>query len=221
MAFLQWEACMSRSTKWLIGVAGLAFWALLLGFVLFANQVTRQPRQQTVHTDGIVVFTGEGIRIKEAARLLKEGRADKLLISGVNPKIKANQLGHLTGLTIEQFDCCVTLGYQAVNTLGNATETLDWANAHNLKSLIVVTASYHMPRAMAELSLAMPDTDLVPHDVLPSRFQKHTWWLHPDVTLVLLSEYLKFLPAAARVGAVAIAQVWNGKPTAHASMSPS
>ena len=212
---------MSRLTKCLVGVVGIAFWALLLGFVLFANQVTRQSQQQSVHTDGIVVFTGEGIRIKEAARLLKEGRADKLLISGVNPKIKASQLVHLTGLSKEQFDCCVTLGYNAINTLGNATETLNWANVQKLKSLIVVTASYHMPRAMAELSLAMPETNLVPHDVLPSRFQKQTWWLHLDVTLVLVSEYLKFLPAAVRVGADHIAQIWTRKPTAQASMTAS
>ncbi len=210
---------MSRSIKILMSIVGLSLWGLILGFVFFANQVTGKPQRFSASADGIVVFTGEGIRIKEAARLLKEGRAGKLLISGVNPKIKASELGRVTGLSNKHFDCCVTLGYEAINTLGNANETFEWAQAHDLKSLIVVTSSYHMPRALAELSIAMPETALLSHVVLPTRFQKRAWWTHFDVTFVLVSEYLKFLPAAARVGVKNIQQAWVKDTNAHASMT--
>lgn len=189
---------MSRSTKWIIAFAAIALWGLLTGFVLFANEVTRAPSHEAKQADGIVVFTGEGVRIKEAARLLREGRARKLLISGVNPKIKEGQLASVTQLTHEHFTCCVTLGYNALNTRGNVSETQEWARSNGLKRLIVVTASYHMPRAMTELSLAMPETEFVAHSVLPTRFQKREWWLHVDDMRVLVSEYLKYLPSAFR-----------------------
>ncbi len=200
---------MSLSMKWFAGIAGLVVAALILGFMLFANHVTREPVPVTTRADGIVVLTGEGLRIKEGVRLLNEGRADKLLISGVNPKISAAQLGRLTGLSETQFNCCVTLGYQALTTLGNASETLTWARAKNLDSLIIVTSSYHMPRSLAELSLAMPQTRLIPHEVLPDKFRNRVWWLHLDVVHVLASEYLKFLPSVARLGAKRASQGWN------------
>ena len=42
-------------------------------------------------------------------------------------------------------------------TRGNAAETAEWARAHQVRSLIVVTSAYHMPRALAELGRDLPD----------------------------------------------------------------
>lgn len=211
---------MSLVMKWMAGIAGLAVAALILGFLLFANHVTREPIPVTTRADGIVVLTGEGFRIKEGVRLLNEGRAGKLLISGVNPKISAAQLGRLTGLSETQFNCCVTLGYQAMTTLGNASETLNWARSRDLDSLIIVTSSYHMPRSLAELSLAMPQTRLIPHEVLPDQFRNRVWWLNFDAVRVLASEYLKFIPSIARLGVKRASQGWNTASHAVDTTSP-
>ena len=56
-----------------------------------------------------------------------------------------------------------------------------------------------MPRSLAELSLAMPETQLIPHPVVPSNFPPTRWWLHASVTRTLISEYFKFLPTAAHL----------------------
>lgn len=172
---------------------------LALGFVLFASVVTRNPADNNPHADGIVVLTGEGRRIAEGARLLDEGRAHRMLISGVFARTGKKALIEISGLAEDKFDCCVDVGYAARDTAGNADETRTWANSRGYNSLIVVTASYHMPRSLAELSLAMPAVQLIPHPVVPNNFPPSRWWLHPAVARTLVSEYIKFLPAAAHL----------------------
>jgi uncharacterized SAM-binding protein YcdF (DUF218 family) len=174
--------------------AGLAF-----GFVIFATSVMRDPLGGTDTADGIVVLTGGDNRIVEGARLLRENRGKRLLISGVNRRTTREDVQRISGLDHKAFTCCVDLGYDALDTVGNADETRTWANSNNYKKLIVVTSSYHMPRGLAELSLAMPDKTLIPHAVTPRNFPEGGWWLHVATTRVLLSEYLKYLPAAARL----------------------
>jgi uncharacterized SAM-binding protein YcdF (DUF218 family) len=181
-----------------IGVAA-ALSLLALGFVLFASVVTRLPADNNPHADGIVVLTGEGRRIAEGARLLDEGRAKRMLISGVFRRTGKKALIEISGLPEDKFDCCVDVGYAALDTAGNANETRAWAVSHGYNSLIVVTASYHMPRSLAELSLALPATELIPHPVVPNNFPPTRWWLHAAVTRTLVSEYFKFLPTAAHL----------------------
>lgn len=182
-----------------IGVTGVALWLLALGFVMFASLVMREPQDDRTGADGIVVLTGGQTRIAEGVKLLRQGSAGRLLISGVNEKTTQRQLARLTGLSSRELACCVELGYAALDTVGNADETRKWAAARGFDSLIVVTSSYHMPRSLAELARAMPGVTLVPHPVLPESLRAEPWWLHMRTTRILVSEYLKFLPAAARL----------------------
>ncbi len=172
---------------------GVMIALLALGFITFATLVTRPPALADHRAKGIVVLTGEGRRIAEGARLLKEGRAERMLISGVNPRIGKKAIMRISGLPEQKFDCCVDLGYQALDTAGNADEARTWAAAHNYDSLIVVTASYHMPRSLAEFSLSSPKTRLIPHPVMSRKSPSDGWWLHRSTASILLSEYLKFL----------------------------
>jgi uncharacterized SAM-binding protein YcdF (DUF218 family) len=124
-----------------------------------------------------------------------------MLISGVFRRTGKKALLEISGLPEDKFDCCVDVGYNALDTVGNANETRAWAASRGYESLIVVTASYHMPRSLAELSLAMPGTELIPHPVVPNNFPPSRWWLHASVTRTLISEYFKFLPTAAHLTA--------------------
>ncbi len=172
---------------------------VVFGFVLFATAVTRDRVDPDLRADGIVVLTGGELRIAEGARLLARGKARRMLISGVNPRTSRHDLMRLSGLSEAQFNCCVDLGYGALDTIGNATETRIWAEQRQFSSVIVVTSSYHMPRGLAELALEMPRVQLVPHAVVPPSIRHTGWWLHLTTTRVLLGEYVKFLPAAARL----------------------
>jgi uncharacterized SAM-binding protein YcdF (DUF218 family) len=179
----------------------LAFGALLFGFVLFAVSVTRDDVGGWDKADGIVVLTGGDLRVEAGAKLINEGRAKRLLISGVNRKVTRNEMQRLLGLDAHIFNCCVDLGYEALNTVGNADETRTWAMTNGYTKLIIVTSRYHMPRSLAELALVMPNITLIPYPVTPRRFPETAWWLHATTTRVLVSEYLKFLPAVARLAA--------------------
>lgn len=192
---------MQSIARALVYFAALAAAMLSFGFVIFATSVMRSPLGSTEKADGIVVLTGGESRIAEAAKLLTEGRAKRLLVSGVYRRTTRDDVQRISGLDRKAFACCVDLGYEALDTVGNADETRTWANSNGYNSLIVVTSSYHMPRSLAELGLAMPGRTLIPHAVTPRNFPDSGWWLHVATTRLLLSEYLKYLPAAARLSA--------------------
>lgn len=206
--------------RFLIGFAGGALALVAFGFVLFANAVTGEPQIQDAKADGIVVLTGGQTRISEAARLLEDGRGKRLLISGVNPKAGRPSLMRISGLDEEMFSCCVDLGYAALNTVGNAAETQRWAESFGYRRLIVVTAAYHMPRSLAELARAMPDVELVPHPVAPEGIRRKVWWLDAAAARLLAAEYVKFLPAAARLVVARGMSTWQSTAVTASSTAP-
>jgi uncharacterized SAM-binding protein YcdF (DUF218 family) len=192
----------------LAAAAGLVIFAFLAGFVTFASTVAHYKASPAARADGIVVLTGGEQRLSEAARLLAEGRGTRLLISGVNRIVSRDDLKRKSGLKEPLFDCCVDIDY-AHDTSGNAEETKAWARKKGFSRLIIVTSSYHMPRSLTELARAMPDTVLEPYPVTSRNFHTERWWLHPGSARLLLSEYVKFLPSAARYGAARLLG-WEG-----------
>jgi uncharacterized SAM-binding protein YcdF (DUF218 family) len=123
-----------------------------------------------------------------------------MLITGVNRATRSSVLAKMLPVSRDVFDCCVDLGYQAMDTAGNAAETRDWAHAHNItQSLIVVTSNYHMPRALAEISVALPDVALVPYPVVSEHVDVDDWARDARVAELIGSEYLKYLGVLLRV----------------------
>ena len=189
-----------RVFRLLIGAASMALLVFLAGFLMFANKVMRFKPTYDIRADGIVVLTGGKFRILEAINLLEQGRAKRLLISGVSRRTSRDELRRLTGHGEGLFDCCIDIGYQALNTVGNAEETRNWAKAKKFNRLIIVTSNYHMPRSLVELGRVLPEADLRAFAVVPHNFQINNWWRHPGTTRLLLSEYVKYLPAVLRAG---------------------
>jgi uncharacterized SAM-binding protein YcdF (DUF218 family) len=171
--------------------------AFAAGFVVFARAVAHYAPPPATRADAIVVLTGGELRLVAAARLLAEGRGARLLISGVNRHTSGDDLKRISGLSDRLFACCVDVDF-AERTTDNADETKAWATARRFTRLIVVTSSYHMPRSLAELGRVMPEATLIPHPVMSNRLHAARWWTDPLTTRVLLAEYVKFLPSAAR-----------------------
>ena len=171
----------------------------ILGFFYFATLTLREKPDELAKADAIVVLTGGSERLRTAGALFRQGKADYLLVSGVNRKNNKAKVQKLVGITGRKFNCCVKVGYFAQNTRGNAIEARNWLRQHNFKTLIVVTAGYHMPRSLAELALAMPDVKLIPYAVVPGQFRNTPWWLHSTNARILAQEYIKFLPIAAHL----------------------
>jgi uncharacterized SAM-binding protein YcdF (DUF218 family) len=184
-------------------VAGFFSIALTGGFLVFAYFVSLMPAGVLRPADAIVALTGDEDRISEAIRLLAEGKAKRLLISGVNKSTRAPEIISLNSSGSKGrflFHCCVDLDKRALNTEDNAFETTAWVRRRGFRSLIVVTSTYHMPRTLIELRQAMPDVELVPYPVKAPRLETQ-WWSDPRTAWVLGKEYLKFMTAMARYAA--------------------
>jgi uncharacterized SAM-binding protein YcdF (DUF218 family) len=152
-------------------------------------------------TDGIVVATGGQARIEEGLRLLSEGRASQMLVTGVGKGISHTSLKrtlHLTTAQIRVLECCVDLDAAARDTIGNARSAALWADANALKSLRLVTANYHLPRAQNEFQRAFPETSLHVFAVLPPDLKLDTWYRHWPSAKLLVREYGKYLVSLIR-----------------------
>jgi uncharacterized SAM-binding protein YcdF (DUF218 family) len=145
------------------------------------------------HCDGIIALTGGTERVETALRLLAEARAERLLISGVGGSAEYAALAHRAGVAAG-LGPRVTLGRSAQSTRGNAVEAVEWARDFHVHTLIVVTAGYHMPRALAELSRTLPDVTLFPAPVQPSGWREGVGL---GGLRLLGIEYTKFLAAEA------------------------
>jgi uncharacterized SAM-binding protein YcdF (DUF218 family) len=180
-------------TRWLAALA-LAIPILLgclwtAGFARFNAQV-RRPAPVPAHADGIVVLTGGADRIETALRLLADGRAPVLLVSGVGRGSELTEMAHRVRLDPATIGARVTLGRTATDTVGNAAETAAWARANDVRELIVVTAGYHMDRALLEIERALPGVVLHPVPVQPPAMRGP-----PDLATMrlLANEYDKLL----------------------------
>lgn len=200
---------MARGGKIIAGAAGGLIFVFIGGFVVFASTIAHYAPAVRPQADGIVVLTGGQHRLSEAARLLTEKRGQRLLISGVNRVTTREDLFRTSGLSAENFNCCVDIGYAAHDTSGNADETKAWTKAHRFKKVIIVTSSYHMPRSMTELGRAIPHVVLIPYPVVSKNFRTERWWMHAATARLLFWEYLKFLPSAARFGVARLFQQWE------------
>ena len=151
---------MSALLSFLRFIAFAVVVAVLVGFALFVRAGVTLDAREAARADGIVALTGGEGRVVTAVELLSRGRGERLLISGANPDVGLDAVRAASGATRDLFECCIDVGQEAANTIGNAEEAADWARRHGFDSLIVVTSDYHMPRALLELQAAMPGVSL-------------------------------------------------------------
>ena len=183
----------------------LAFILLLVllwgvGLWAFGERVAAStPAQEPQVSDGIVALTGaSSVRIEAAVHLLEIGKAKRLLVSGVNPEVTRRDMKIVAHDYSHTFDCCVDLGFRAENTQGNAREIASWTSYHHYKTLIVVTADYHMPRSILEMKAAMPGVQMLPYPVVTGTLDARRWWKTGAGVNRLVTEYNKYLVILAR-----------------------
>ncbi len=190
----------------------VALW--LAGLLVFADRVidSTPAAEPADSADAIVVLTGASdLRLKEGMRLLERRKGTRLFISGVNPEVTRAQLRDVTEGSKKLYDCCVDLGFQAENTVGNAREIADWARGHDFYNLIVVTSDYHMPRALLELKADMPDATFVAYPVATPELDTRKWWKSPKGTRLLVLEYCKYIAILGRDFILDISRAFGDK----------
>jgi uncharacterized SAM-binding protein YcdF (DUF218 family) len=126
----------------------LVLWAA--GFMIFALFLP-QPAADDITTDGIVVMTGSSGRIERGLTLLAAKKGKRLLISGVDRRVKPHELASEFHATNALVDCCVDLGHESVDTRSNAGEAAAWIARNHYGSVRLVTSDWHMARARFDL----------------------------------------------------------------------
>jgi uncharacterized SAM-binding protein YcdF (DUF218 family) len=184
----------------IVAPLAIIFFGAAIGFVGFLSQLRGTEHRPGGNADGIVVLTGGSSRISDAVDLLADGYGKRLLISGVHPTNDTADISRsLPDNQSTLMHCCVDLDHSATNTRSNAAGTRRWVHERGFKSLIVVTSNYHMPRAIVELSHAMPDIRLIPFVVVGDKWREEPWWTSGAAFRLLLSEYVKYVAAEVRV----------------------
>jgi uncharacterized SAM-binding protein YcdF (DUF218 family) len=189
---------LKRMGRSAIAACVLAVAVLAGGFGSFLWSLPADEINLQAGADGIVVLTGGASRISDGIELLATGHGKRLLISGLNRATTSSEISRLNPEFGSVLSCCVDFD-RSLNTLGNAIETKHWAEAQGFHSLIVVTSSYHMPRAMAEIANQLPDVALLPFPVIGDRLKAEPWWTHSATMRLMFAEYLKYVAARVRI----------------------
>lgn len=168
-----------RAVWRILAVLALA-WAL--GFALFMLSLGK-PLDPGVKTDAVVVPTGGAGRIPRGIALLQAGSAKRMLITGTDPTVRPIELAVAHRAPPSLFRCCIDLGHEAVDTRSNADETAAWVRKHGYRSVRLVTADWHVPRAKLELGNALDGAVEIRGDGVPTNAR----------FTMLLREYHKYL----------------------------
>ncbi len=193
------NAALSKALRWLGPLVLFGLAAFLIGFAYFSEHISRLGEPQDVNAaDAIVVLTGGQSRIEAALTLLERNKGERLLISGVNSGTSKATLRNALNADRGLFECCVDIGYEAQDTVGNAAETIKWLRDHKYRNVILVTNNYHMARSLLELQRLDPRLTIEPYPVVNSDLTNGKWMLSPEVVRVLLAEYMKYLGAVSR-----------------------
>jgi uncharacterized SAM-binding protein YcdF (DUF218 family) len=161
----------------------VAFLAVLWGGGFGVFLATMPGPLDDRRTDAIVVPTGGAGRIDRGLALLQRHAAQRMLVTGVAPEVKPNELAAEYHVSRALMACCVDLGHVAVDTRSNAEETAGWLRQHGYKTVRLVTSNWHLPRARLELINATGDDITVLGDGVASKPR----------FLTLLAEYNKLI----------------------------
>ena len=176
----------------------LFFFLWLISFLQFFSSIPLTNLNKNSNADAIIVLTGGDNRLAAGFKLLSKGQANLLFVSGVNRSVTQSDIWQLSqeqgfSVSSELINCCVKLGYNALDTRENAIESAKWIKENKIKSIFLVTSNYHMRRSHSEFSLRIPKVSILKYPVVVNNVMLNDWWLHPRSMGVLLSEYHKFI----------------------------
>ena len=180
----------------------LGVWAAsVAGFVVYT---TSYALDDTMNADGIIVLTGGSHRVDYGLELLAEGRGRALFISGVSKEVPLADLIQKAPATTRDMLAIIslgriTLGRAATNTIGNAEESVAWIKDRGYESVLLVTADYHLPRALIEFKELMPaNLSVIPAPVRTKGLGDFSWVADAETRNRILAEFHKLVAAKLR-----------------------
>ena len=157
----------------------------------------------TEKADALVVLTGGYARIEHGLELFADDEAPVLYISGVDDKVTKRELikDYATTELQKRVDAApgeIVIDQIARSTVSNAEQTAAFVKARHFTSIRLITANYHMRRALIEFRHAMPNTTIIPDPVSPKEFQRNDWWTNDIGRKVIFGEFHKYIAVLIR-----------------------
>ncbi len=181
-------------------LAALAWSSALAWFVMTIPGVAAPVTEKA---QALVVLTGGMDRIEHALDMLAQKEAPLLYISGVDERATAEQI------IVENTDAKlrervyqsggeIVIDRLARSTVSNAEQTAAFLKKRHITSIRLITANYHMRRALHEFHNAMPDVRIIPEPVAPREFHQDTWWTNDIARRVIFGEFYKYCAVLVR-----------------------
>ena len=166
------------------------------GLCFFGVKINSYNVDFTTKTDAVIVLTGGRNRIIEGIKIINAHLADRLFISGVSADVTLDDIEKSHNIKITNPEM-VELGYNAANTIENASEISDWIENNDIESVRLITSNYHIPRSIEELSVYPLNATVLIHPVYSEKVSAQ-WWKTKGTRKLIISEYNKFLYAYVR-----------------------
>lgn len=152
--------------RWSFRILALALMVYAVGYALFAMTLPGPAGDE--RSDAIVVLTGGSGRLDRGFDLMQRGVARRMLISGVAPTVRPQELAVAYHVDPRLFACCITLGRDAFDTRSNAEEVARWLQRHHSRSIRLVTNDIHMRRARYEIEKRIGEGIAIVGDAVPT-----------------------------------------------------
>ena len=193
----------------LLGLLWLIAWIGARGLIVSAS---------LERADAIVVLSGSSTlaeRTQHAARIYYQNRAQRILLTTDNqqggwssaeqrnPYFHEIAVNELTRLGVPSQNIEV-IKPPVSSTWDEAVRVNEYAKTNNLRTILIVTSSYHSRRALWSFRTLLHDTNTqLGLDPVPTGIQTPppaTWWLHGRGWQLVLVEYLKLIYYLCRRG---------------------
>ena len=183
-----------------------------VGLFNYQEKILSLKEYSPKRASNIVILTGGSNRIRDGLKIIKNLESSaiintKLLISGTGKGFTISNVKKLLpkNKSLNLFlKCCIELDNKSQNTHSNAIETLKWAKKNNIKTFILITSNYHMPRAFLEFKAKMPNFKIIAHPITPERHDINNWMDSFETFSLIFIEYSKFLIAHLRINTLKI-----------------
>jgi uncharacterized SAM-binding protein YcdF (DUF218 family) len=157
------------------------------------------------HVDAIFVLSGQGFeRGNEAAKVYKEGYADKIVCTG------GNKSSEFLAMNLDLYESAITqtdlrrcgVDSAAIDTLNRGKSTDDESNVilnyckqHNIHSCIIVSSRFHTRRVeyTFKKNFESNGITILIHGAPAAAFHESTWWENEYGAIAVDNEYIKLM----------------------------
>jgi len=172
----------------------------------FKKNILSLTNYNNIESPNIVILTGGANRIKDGLKIIEAFKNSKninykILVSGTGMGFTKSSLKKKLGpnFNSQLIQCCIDLDGISKNTLTNASETFKWTSKNDIKEFILITSTYHMPRAILEFKNVMPNLKIYTYAIIPKKHDIENWLSSYQTFSLVFTEYCKFIIAGLRI----------------------